>query len=683
MADYAADLLGSSAPQPAAPPPAAPTDYASGLLGGKKSTNDRFSDALKKDVAGSEGSADFGTLTKAAMVEDPQTKLRIFAKGRFPKLDEKEALSRYGIVDGEVLYVDDNGDVHKENPSGVSGAAKRLAANTVADAPAIIGGTVGAALSAPSGPGMIAGGAAGAAVGKAGGKAIANVAFDEPQTPADYGKAMGSEALFSVGGNLIGLGLAKVLTRGAARDIARLDPQAIAELQRKAAAQGVDLNVAQQTNLPSLKAKYDVLASMPTSRDAIAADAEKQSRQAYVAAGRFLANVSPTDGLDEAGAQARKGATKVIAKLTKERSAAAKPLYKAAFDGFQEFSEDEAARLAQLRTSPSFRQAERLADRLYQDDVATMGAKDMPQLSALRDLHYTKLALDKMIGDEAKGGYSKTSRGALVGLKNELLSVMDEASPAYAKARETFAHMTPNIQSVQDGIISRVAGLGDEQAFKAANMMFGGNTSPIAVDRAKRLFEKAGLKEDWDAMLRAHLQDTFEKAGREFKTAGGALEQAPNWRAALAGNPRQYRILEKAMDPVQFAAFNDMMDVFQAMGRTSGAGAGSQTMTRLEGREMLSQDSGSGVIGQVARLGSPQNIGNRVGDWLAEVRLGDHAEKLAEVMTSPDGIRKLRDLRKLSPRDQRFIAGASALFGIELKPSGKPADTGTEQAQPQ
>jgi hypothetical protein len=665
--DYASDLLGGEKPK------AAPmTDYASDLMGPTKQPS--FGESLAKKREEREGSADFGTLTKASMVEDPQTKLRIFSKARFPKLDEKEALSRYGVVDGDVLYVDDDGKIRSETANGI----KNFAAGTVANLPAIAGGIAGSVAGAPGGPpGVIGLGALGAAGGKGYGKVVANLAFDEPQTVSGNLKDMGTEAIFEAGGNLVGVAFAKALTRGAARDIGRFDAAKIAAITAKAQAQGIDLNVAQSTDLPSLKAKYDVLASMPTSRDILAEDAVKQSKQAYDATERFLAKISPVDGLDEAGAQARQGAKKVIAELTKERAAAASPLYKKAFEEFQGIPPEFKQAVDELSSRPSMQQASRLAARIAKDEGRIL---ENPQ-NSLIGMHYTKLALDKMIGDDAKGGFSKTSRGALIGLKKELVEMMDHFSPTYKQARETFTHFTPNIQSVEDGIISRVAGLGDEQAFKAAQMMFGGNTSPVAVDRAKRLFDKAGLKGDWDAMLRAHLQDTFEMAGREFKTTGGAIQQASNWRIAMAGNPRQYRVLEKAMDPVQWRAFNDLSDVFEAMGRTAGAGAGSQTMTRQEGGRLLRNDAGSGIVGQAANLLSPQNFGTRASAWLSEVRLGNHAEKLAEIMTSPDGIKKLRDLRKLSPNDQRFIAGASSLFGISLRQANKAANPAGKEAE--
>ena len=184
----------------------------------------------------------------------------------------------------------------------------------------------------------------------------------------------------------------------------------------------------------------------------------------------------------------------------------------------------------------------------------------------------------------------------------------------------------------------------------------------------RNLFVKSGLEDDWNAMLRSYLQDTFEQAGKQTMSSGIPVNQAPKWQAAMTGNPRQYRILEKSMSQSQFQGFKDMMDVFEAMGRTAGAGAGSQTMTRQEGAALLRRESGAGAVGQAAGVMSPQNYGATVKNWLAEVRLGNHAEKLAEVMTSPDGMKRLKELKRLSPNDQRFIAGTSSLFGIVLEP---------------
>jgi hypothetical protein len=668
-------LLGGQAPQKPSTPSVA-DGVVDNLLGGKPNDPDRFAKNVQKIPEDFKGSADFATLTKASIVEDPQTKLRIFAKGRFPKLPEKEALSRYGIIDGEVYYLDDDGNIKGETASGI----KNFAANMVGQAPVMAGGVAGSVLGAPSGPaGMLAGGALGAAGAKGYMQTAANLAFDEPQSVKGNIEGMAKEALFETGGNLLGMAFAKALTAGKARDIAKLNTANVADIDKKAAKIGVDLNVAQRTNLPSIKSKYDVVASMPTSRDIIGEHAERQANQAYKAADDFISKVSKVADVDEAGAQARDAAKTVIAKLTQERAAQASPLYKKAFEEFQGIPPEFMPAVKELSERPSMKQAARLASRIANDEGIIL---ENPQ-NSLQGMHYIKLALDKMIGDDARGGFAKTSRGALIGIKRELVEMMDEFSPTYKEARAVFAHLTPNIISVQDGIISRVAGLKDEQALEASKLVFADGRSPAAVERMRNLFLKSGLEEDWNALLASHLRETFSKAGQEYATSGGQLMQAPKWRAALVGNPRQYRLMEKAMSTPQFTAFNDMMDVFDAMSRTAAAGKGSQTAGRLEGMKSLYRDSGAGVMGQGAGLFSPQNWGTRAMEWLQEVRVGNHAEKLAEIMTSKDAMKKLRDLKRLSPNDQKFIAGASSLFGISLKPANKPADTSPEQGTSQ
>ncbi len=683
-----------------------------------------------------EGTADFSTLTKAAMVDDPQTKLRIFARARFPNLPEPEAMARYGMVGDDVVYLGEDDKLYLDTPKGWRGWLKRAGAGLVGAPGATIGATAGGIIGAPAGPAASAGlSALGGAGGKGIDKVIGNLAFDEPQTVTGNLKAMGTEGAFSAGGSLIGSGVGKFLERNLARDISRMDTVGTQEITDKASRIGVDLNPAQATNLPSLKAKVDVLASMPTSRDIIAEGAKKQAGQAYTAADRFLKGVSPREGLDEAGMAARDAAKNVINMIVKERADAAKPLYDAAFERFggvpakqvlPETSEAAQKLIGRFRKSGSTNPvADALAEaekqgfpnvaqnlRAYQDAIRAnqiagifeANAKSLMNRPAMQEagkkavflaknegidladpknsligMHYTKMALDDMIEGAGQQGLGGTYRRQLVNLKNQLLQTMDDLSPDYAEARKVFSHFSPNVNSVREGIVSKLADMGDETTHKAAQMVFGGNLSPKTVERTRELFFNAGLKDDWDALLRGYLQSTFEKAGKQFQTAGGQLTQAPRWQVAMTGDPKQLQIIKASMEPGQFKAFTDMMDVFEALGRTANAGAGSQTMTRQEGANLLRRESGAGVIGQAAGLLSPQSIGSRVGNFLQEVRLGNHAEKLAEIMTSTDGMARLRELKKLSPNDKRLIQGVSSLFGVRLSPGGAPARENSQQ----
>lgn len=686
--DYAADLLGEKAKAPvlAATPEGPQMDYAAALFGpsmnregARKQKALSIEDVNLANKDGFGGTADFGTLVKANMVDDTATKLKIYAKARFPDLDEKEALSRYGIVDGHVVYVGKDEKIYREDPPGFAGWAKdNLAAGTVANALPIAGAIAGGVAGAPGGiPGVVAGGAAGAAAGKGYNLSIANLALDEPQTVTGNLKSMAGEAAFAGGGNLVGGLFGKFLGRNLARDIGKMDAAQVADLQAKAAAAGVELDPAQLTNLPSLKAKKDVLASMPTSRDIIAEGAKKQSDQARGAVDRFLKGLSAEEGLDEAGTAARKAAGDVIEMATKERAAKASPLYKMAFERFEQMGgipEQLLPRAEALMERPAMKEAGKKAVLLAKNEGVDLSD---PKKSLL-GMHYMKLALDDMIEGAGQQGFGGTYKRGLVGVKNQLLNMLDDLSPDYAEARKVFAHYSPNVTKVKEGIVSTLSDMSDEQLHQAVGKIFSGNVSPNTVAQTKMLFERAGAKDTWNQMTKAYLQDTFEQAGKATQTGSKELMQAPNWQVAMTGSPRQFRILEKAMDPGQFQAFKDMMDVFEAMGRTRGAGAGSQTMARQEGAALLREESGAGMMGRAAQLASPQNLGSRAGDWLQEVRVGNHAEKLAEIMTSPDGMRKLKELKRLSPNDQRFLAGVSALFGIELKPANKPSDEGAK-----
>jgi hypothetical protein len=138
--DYAQDLLGGR--ETGAPN----KDYASELLGPVTAIEGRsqltkpkqaqkqgmsLSDIDLANADNNEGTADFTTLSKAAMVDDPGTKIRILAKARFPDMPEKEAMSRYGIVEGVPIYLGKDDKIYRETPTGVRGFAKRAAAQVV------------------------------------------------------------------------------------------------------------------------------------------------------------------------------------------------------------------------------------------------------------------------------------------------------------------------------------------------------------------------------------------------------------------------------------------------------------------------------------------------------------------------------------------------------------------------
>ena len=659
--DYASEILGSKA-KPAAPaapaqptPPAqraAPaTDYASELLAPKGGS---FSQALKQRQVEMEGAAPFGTLVKAGMVDDQQTKLRIMAADLFP--DEPDAVQRFGVMNGEVVYVGKDDKLYRATPGGAVGASQEFLANMVANLPSIVGGTAGAIAAAPAGPFASAGMAAlGAAGGKGLQEIVANVAFGEPQTPAGNVAGMAKEAAFAGGGALIGAGLQKWIQRNVVRDISRYDPAKVADLDAKARAAGVDLNAAQRTNVPSLKGRAEALARIPSSADDMNAALEATRQQAGAAADDFVRNVQPyTQSVRQAGEMGREGADSILEQIAKDRSTAAKPWYDRAFRASID-SRDEA--LQKLADTDAFKKGFARAVRIAQNEGIDLGN----EANNMRVLHYVKMGIDDLLDPNAmaREGIGSTEQRAIIGVKNRLLSLMDKASPDYARARSIYGHYMPTLKAHREGTLGALAKLADDDVHKASRLVFNANNSPEEVRQLRSLFYRYGQGEKWKALTKGYLQDTLEQASREFKSGSGA-GRAVTWRYAMLGDRKQAANLRAAMSDEQWQAFGNMMDVFEAVGRVVGSG-NSITMPMQEASRALGREARPTLA---ALLKPRQSIIN----WLEEARLGKHASKQVQILNDPDSLAKLKALRGLSPNDQRFIQGFTTLFGVSLSP---------------
>lgn len=621
--------------------------------------------------------AGFTTLSKAAMVDDPQTRLRIFAKDLFPGVPEEQAIQNVGMVGDEVVYLKD-GKLYQATPSGFGGWMEEAGANIVGNLPAVVGGTVGGISGVPGGPGGIIGmSALGAAGGKGFGKVAANLAFDEPQTVGGNIKSMLVEGAYSGAGSLLGLGVAKWFQRHAAKDIGRLaKPEAKAAasgLQQKAAQEGIDLTPAEITNLPSLKAQQKMLSNLPQSADVMDEFYTRRTGQIQDAVGRFLSKLSPVEGAEEAGAMAREAAKGAIKSEVTKRAQAASPLYRQAFQDFQGVPQEMLPVAEELMKKPAMKEAARVAVKMAAND----GLDLTKPSNSLVGMHYMKLALDDMIGSP-KEGLGAVQRGQLVGLKNQLVGMMDELSPAYKQARGTYAHFSPNVTQLKEGPISRIADLGDDKLAGLAERMFNPKTQgPLSVSQARVALETQDPAA-WQALKRSFLQQKFEEAGKQFASRPSQTSQGPKFWAAMMGSTKQREILKEAMTTSEWKAFNDLMSVLEASSRVPNVG--SDTAWNEAAKKLLESEA-SGLGTKAAQtIASPLGTGRRIAEWVKEARAGAHAQKLAEVVTSKNGMAQLKQLRQLSPTDQKFIAGTAALLGVLASPDAE--DRTIEQIPP-
>lgn len=650
--DYAKEMLSPK-------PPSMPSrDYASEIL----SPNDRIGlqGSVMNPVQSESSGAPFTTLAKAAAVDDPETRIRIFAKDRFPKMKEDDALSRYGVVNGEIVYLDTDGKIKKESPSGFTGFVKELGAGIVGQAPSVVGSTVGAVLGAAGGPLAAAGGAAlGAAGGKGVSQVIANLGFDEPQSVGGNVAGMAKEGGINAAFTFVGSKLAQWMKeRGLSRDISRLNRPEAESLQRKASDMGVNLGVAEATNLPSLKARAEVLGRLEGSSDIMDAARLANANAAANKVGQFTSGLSGVGSVREAGERGRTGANAILDRIAGDQALAARPWYEKALN--VQVKPDEQLQL--IADTPAFKSAFDRAKRIAANEGIDIG----DAANNMRALHYVKLGLDDLIGSAGKEGVGNTERRAIIGVKDRLLKFMDSASSDYARARSIYGHYMPTLGKSRDGLIGELADLADTDVSSAAKRVFSPQNAPEDVAKLRSMFYRYDQGNSWNAMLSSYLKDTFDTAGREFQTVGGIRRQAPSWRAMMAGNPKQLANIRAAMTADQFSGFQDMMQVFEAMGRVAGSG-GSPTMPLTVAANQLREEA-AGII--------PKALAPResVRTWLMEARLGKHAEEMAKVMTSPDGLKKLRQLRQMTTNEKQFVAGFSSLFGIEGQSEDTPED---------
>ncbi len=76
------------------------------------------------------GAAELWTMFKAGHVDDPKMGIPIYAAARFPDMPIEEALNKYGIHEGEIVFQAEDGKVYRETPNTLAANLKRFGAQT-------------------------------------------------------------------------------------------------------------------------------------------------------------------------------------------------------------------------------------------------------------------------------------------------------------------------------------------------------------------------------------------------------------------------------------------------------------------------------------------------------------------------------------------------------------------------
>lgn len=605
-------------------------------------------------VSDSDKGASFLSLAESYRVDDPQTRIKILAENRGISPD------RYREVDGEIVYQGDDGQWYKSEPDGFWNGAKQFGANMLGHAESIgLSGGLGAAVSAINPPlGLLA-----AALGGAGGEGIrkvtGNLIYDEPQTVSGNAKSMATEAAWAAAGEGAGQLVNKFRARGQAPDIDQLDTVKTGLLSDKAKGYGIDLTPGEASNLRSLLNYQALLKDVPETANIIDNFVQKRNPKIKRALYDYLHGLSNTDAPEMGFRQGVDAAEAAKGQLVKDRTDVSGKLFEAAKND----PVDLASVLQYLDdVTPAFH-GTKIGRSLENVKQSLKDPKGNPK-KLIGHAHAAKIDLDDQIELAVSRGQNSSARQLMM-VKEKLLAVL-EASPVYKKGMEAFRDASVPINELDKSLVGKMIRQKDNPAVNLSTTLFGNSSSPLAVKQAKSIIT-ATDPNAWDAVVRGHIEKTFndiaESATGEAGNLGGVF------RKKLYGTTTKQRMLQNALNKDQFQALENLMEVFQATGRASKG----QSMTAQ--RQAMMESLEDGLTTAASATGEPMAIAKVFQKYMKKHAKGKNAQKLANILTDPDGMKKLQTqvklLREVSPESKQYTealtTALAVVFGNEVE----------------
>ena len=613
------------------------------------------------------GGASALTALKAGVPTDKQAAIKIFAQARgIPE-------SRYRVVGDEIVYQANDGQYYKEIPSvftkpmtaagyyapDVLEAAPDIAAG-IATSPMLLTGPLGVAGSAAITGGVAAG-------TNAIRQSLAGLLGDQDFSGADVAK----QGLISGGMQLLPFGVGKYLERNIAKDIGKVSSTEVADLTQKAKNLGIQLTPAELTNLPSLKSQQKVLGNIVESADTLGDFYLKRYKeQVQPAVNKFLSSISKVDDPMTAGYRGQQALKDRIVQLEQAREEGSAPLYRAAFErsvpvDVAPIVKDIDAML-KIAKGDELKALQRIKNNLYREKPSFNAQGDEVMIKAFEDrlpaLQRAKFDIDKMFKEESFSSMDKVIQGEVTNIKNRLVQSMGKDNPMYLEANARFEELSQPLNIFAERRAGQsLTAVSKDNLNDLANRLFN-NASPQTV-RYTRQQIQAVSPEAWNDVTRAYLQTQWEKA---MKPRIGAkeprIDAGADWKTMLMGDSKSQKALLEALGAQQFQALSNLTQVLEAAGRVKKLGSDTAFNQRAL-KEM--EDNAPSALAAFAKVTggvlTPQKYGQFFRDWATERAFTNNAEQLANVITSKDGMNRLRELRKMSPTTPKFISGLAQL----------------------
>lgn len=558
---------------------------------------------------------------------------------------------RFGTVDGQIVYRDDQGALVRVSPS-VTGA------RSLSELPARLGGffarnageaipaatSTGAAILGTSGFGIPVAGALGAA-----GETLRQGLGDAIYGPRAQGFDAGNIALqggLAAGGQAAGLGLGRLLERNPIGATSRADraffrdPARVQQAQTladDATRENVTLMSGDVTGRQGLLARDRQLGRFADTTDDMG-DVVRRRNAVEVpgAVDRRIGLATGSVPSVEAGrAQFHDGARNVIDTAFTQMQGMNNPAFRAAFDANPGPITTPA--LEEVARRPAVAQAVREAL-----TAAANSGRALPQGAPagldLEGWQLVKRSLDRIVtggSDPITGAIrlpgGRDVREARDALRAALIDATGGADSLYGKA---LAESAPRLQAFADLEASGIGRAANRTGQGAANeglavVFDGARMAPERVALYRQAFVDQGQEGAWRAGFSAYLRDALEAAQKPTQR-GEPANVAGKFYQQVFGTPRKQEAVAAALggrNSPEFQGFEQTMRVLQAAARSFPEG--SPTATDTGARDAFAGPVAQAVAGTV-RSTNPLRWPDRIGDMIAEWSAGGNARRISQ-----------------------------------------------------
>lgn len=596
-------------------------------------------------------------MLKGSFASDEKEWLRNAAKTLYPNEPVDTSLQRFGKTrEGDWYHTSDDGNVYKVRPEGF---LPNVASGTGYAIPAVTG-TLGAIGGAVYGAGF---GAVPVASSFGGiGEYMRQKSGDllmgpEVSTKDVNWKDVAKETILSGFGEGLNQVGSKFYNRLTAKDFSRFDPQRTNEAYDRSARYNVPITPAEATRMKSLQAQQERIAnraSTTNQMDEFEIDRNARARQAW---DTYLdTNFGPRTDASSVSKNASDIAEKISNTAKQERSDLTRPFYdplKSVTDidtkPVQDFINEK------LKTA-KFGTAKVLSS--IQQALQKNNAEDKALDTSFEGVQNIKLFVRDLLTDpqtQAKFGLSGGESLEQGGFKQilDLLENSIKSAPSnkgmYETANTKFAEISKDkVEPIREAL-APLFGVNVELGRKlttAADSVLNENTrSPEVIKRARKLFVDAGQSDAWNKIVRTFLQDRTVDA----------TKKGPKGRLFSDKISKQFggeyldENIKAAMHPSQFAAYKDIMQLFDDISTTTYK----NSLTAYKNLEIEQSEKQKGMFGALASGLQVNQWPTMVADKLGEAFRDRQAQIAVDLITSNDrnAINKLRMLKTLKGND--------------------------------